>query len=355
MARTAKKRSVKAGLPPGTLVHIGEKTGEVPKIRIVTYSDKGSSVAEVEKPEDCPPLEKDTGGVTWVDIQGVTSPETMARLGEIYRLHPLLLEDIMNTDQRPKIDAYEDYLFLVIKTLSVNSAEKTLGAEQISLVLGRDFVLTFQECRSAILDPLVERLKTGAWRIGKSGADYLAYSLIDIIIDGYFSVLEQLGEWIDILEGEVVSSPTRKTLLSIQQLKREMIFLRRSVWPLREVAGSMERGESVFIQRATRVYLRDIYDHAVETIDTIETYRDMLSSMLDIYLSSVSNRLNEVMKVLTIISTIFIPLTFVAGLYGMNFEHMPELKWSWAYPAVLVLMALISACMVIYFKKKKWF
>jgi magnesium transporter len=227
--------------------------------------------------------------------------------------------------------------------------------EQISIVLGPDYVLSFQERESNIFDPILEHLQNDKGRIRKMGADYLLYSLIDMIIDNYFLILEKLGERVDNLEVQLVTSPKTDTLKTIQKLKREMIFLRRSVWPLREVINSMERGESSLIQSSTYVYLRDIYDHTIQAIDTIETYRDMLSGMLDIYLSSVSYKLNEIMKVLTIVSTIFIPLTFVVGLYGMNFQFMPELKSPWGYPAVLLLMVIVSLSMLYYFKKKKWF
>jgi magnesium transporter len=261
----------------------------------------------------------------------------------------------MNTDQRPKMESYDGYLFIVLKTLFYDEKEKSAVMEQISIVLGADYVLSFQERETNVFDPLLGNLENGKGRIRKMGADYLIYSLIDMIIDNYFIILEKLGERIDDLEAHLVTSPKTETLRSIQKLKKEMIFLRRSVWPLREVINSMERGESSLIQSSTYVYLRDIYDHTIQAIDTIETYRDMLSGMLDIYLSSVSYRLNEIMKVLTIVSTIFIPLTFIVGLYGMNFEFMPELKSHWGYPSVILLMVVISLSMLYYFKRKKWF
>jgi magnesium transporter len=223
------------------------------------------------------------------------------------------------------MESYDSYLFVVLKTLFYDEREKSAIMEQISIVLGTDYVLSFQERETNIFDPILEHLKNGKGRIRKMGADYLIYSLIDMIIDNYFIILEKLGERVDNLEVQLVTSPKTETLKTIQKLKKEMIFLRRSVWPLREVINSMERGESPLIKSSTYVYLRDIYDHTIQAIDTIETYRDMLSGMLDIYLSSVSYKLNEIMKVLTIVSTIFIPLTFVVGLYGMNFKFMPEL------------------------------
>jgi magnesium transporter len=288
-------------------------------------------------------------------VDGIHEAETIEKMGQMFSLHPLLLEDIMNTDQRPKMESYDDYLFIVLKTLFYDEKEKSTITEQISIVLGANYVLSFQERESNVFYPVTERLKNSKGKIKKMGADYLVYSLIDVIIDNYFIILEKLGERVDDLEVQLVTSPKTETLKSIQSLKREMIFLRRSVWPLREVISSMERGESTLIQSSTYVYLRDIYDHTIQAIDTIETYRDMLSGMLDIYLSSVSNKLNEVMKVLTVIATIFIPLTFIVGVYGMNFEHMPELKWRWGYPSIWLLMISIGVFMAFYFRKKKWF
>ena len=354
MTRAPKKRSQKAGLPPGTLVHIGEKVVDSPEITIVNYTDEGCATTCVESVEDCADF-REKPGVTWFNVYGVNQPETIEKMGRIFSLHPLLMEDIMNTDQRPKMEAYDDYLFVVLKTLYYNENEKEIVTDQISFVLGKNYVVSFQERRRGLFDPVRSRLGNGKGRIRKITADFLLYSLIDVIIDNYFVVLEKLGEIVDQLEVRLVASPRTEALQAIQRLKREMIFLKRSVWPLREVIGGMERGESPLIQDSTYLYLRDIYDHTVQAIDIIETYRDTLSGMLDIYLSSVSNRLNEVMKVLTIIATIFIPLTFIVGVYGMNFEFMPELKWRWGYPFVLILMLSVSLFMVHYFKKKKWF
>ncbi len=354
MARVLKNRSKKAGLPPGTLVHIGERLTDKSKITIINYDEEQFLKLEDKTPEEYLPF-KDTTNVTWVNVDGIDQAEMIERIGNTFDLHPLLLEDIMNTDQRPKMEAYDEYLFIVLKALFYDEKEKAIITDQISFILGKQYVISFQERESNLFNAVTERLKNGTWRIRRLGADYLLYSLIDIIIDNYFVILERLGEGIDELEVQLVTSPRTEILKSIQTLKREMIFLRRSVWPLREVINSMERGDSPLIEKTTQIYLRDIYDHTVQTIDTIETYRDMLSGMLDIYLSSVSNRLNEVMKVLTIIATIFIPLTFIVGLYGMNFEYMPELKWRWGYPSILLFMLAIGICMIFYFKRKKWF
>jgi magnesium transporter len=226
--------------------------------------------------------------------------------------------------------------------------------EQISLILGPNFVISFQEKKGTVFNPIRERIRNDKGRIRKMGSDYLAYSLLDLIVDNYFIIMEKLGEKIEFLEEEVVTHPTPETLQTIHHLKREMIFLRKGVWPLREVVSGLERGESSLIKESTRIYLRDVYDHTIQTIDTIETYRDMVSGMLDIYLSSISNRLNAVMKVLTIIATIFMPLTFLAGIYGMNFKYMPELTWKWGYPVLCLIMIGIGIFMLAYFKKKNW-
>jgi len=293
--------------------------------------------------------------VTWVNIDGLHDIEIMEKIGKHFGLHPLVLEDILNTEQRPKIEDFDDYIFVVLKMLYYDENEGEIRAEQISIILGSNFVLSFQERVGDIFNPLRDRIRNAKGRVRKMGPDYLAYSLLDAIVDNYFVVLEKLGEQIEGMEEELVTNPTPETLQRIHNLKREMIFLRKSVWPLREVVSRLERGESPLIKEATGIYLRDVYDHTIQVIDTIETYRDMLSGMLDIYLSSISNRMNQVMKVLTIIATIFIPLTFVAGIYGMNFEYMPELKWHWFYPKAFWLVMLgVAALMLVYFRRKRW-
>jgi magnesium transporter len=238
--------------------------------------------------------------------------------------------------------------------LDYDREESKIKVEQVSLILGENFVISFQETEGDIFNPIRERVRNNKGRVRKMGADYLAYVLIDAVVDNYFLILEALGEQIESMEEELVANPTPETLQTIHNLKREMIFLRKSVWPLRELISGLERGESALIRESTGIYLRDVYDHTIQVIDTVETFRDMLSGMLDIYLSSVSNRMNEVMKVLTIIATIFIPLTFLAGIYGMNFEFMPELRWHWSYPLVWCVMIVIGVAMIFYFKRKKW-
>jgi magnesium transporter len=353
MPKLIKKRSKKAGLPPGTLVHIGEKKAEIPKITIMDYNETRFEERETKTIEECF-IFKDKPTVTWINIGGLHQVEILERLGECYGLHPLVLEDILNTDQRPKMEDYGEYLYIVLKMLNYNDQSSEIEAEQISLILGSNFVFSFQERERDTFNLIRERIRNGKGRIRKMEADYLAYTLLDSIVDNYFIILEKLGEEIEFLEEKLVIRPTPEILRTIHGLKREMIFLRKAVWPLREVISGLERGESSLIKESTRIYLRDVYDHTIQAIDNIETYRDMVSGMLDIYLSSVSNRLNSVMKVLTIIATIFMPLTFLAGIYGMNFKYMPELEWRWGYPAIWLIMVGIGISMLLYFRKKKW-
>ena len=317
------------------------------------YDEAHFQEKEIKTIEECF-LFKDKPTVTWINIDGLHQVEILEKLGECYGLHPLVLEDILNTDQRPKMEDYGEYLYIVLRMFNYNDKSSEIESEQISLVLGPNFVFSFQEREGDTFNPIRDRIRNSKGRIRKMGADHLAYTLLDSIIDNYFIILEKLGEKIEFLEEEVVSRPKSETLQTIHHLKREMIFLRKGVWPLREVISGLERGESSLIKESTRIYLRDVYDHTIQTIDTIETYRDMVSGMLDIYLSSISNRLNAVMKVLTIIATIFMPLTFLAGIYGMNFKYMPELEWRWGYPTVWIAVILISVSMLIYFKKKGW-
>jgi len=353
MPKLIKKRSKKAGLPPGTLVHIGERKAKDLKITLIDYDEVHFQEREIEKIEECFVF-KDRQTVTWINVDGLHQVEILEKLGECYGFHPLMLEDILNTDQRPKMEDYGDYIYIVLKRLSQSNKNNGTMTEQISLIMGSNFVISFQETEGDIFDPIRERIRNDKGRIRKMTADYLAYSLLDSIVDNYFIIMEKLGEKIEFLEEELVTRPTTETLKTIHQLKREMIFLRRAVWPLREVVSGLERGESLLMKESTRIYLRDVYDHTIQVIDTIETFRDMVSGMLDIYLSSISNRLNAVMKVLTIIATIFMPLTFIAGIYGMNFKYMPELEWYWGYPALWLVVVLVGVSMLIYFKKKRW-
>lgn len=353
MKKVVKKRSAKSGLPPGTLVHIGEESDREIKVTVMAFNEKECDERQISAVKECVYF-TDTSLVTWIDVDGLHEIEIIQQVGDCQGLHPLVLEDILNTQQRPKVEDFDDYLYIVLKMLYFREGELT--AEQVSLIVGNNFVISFQEgiCGD-VFAPIRERLRNGKGRIRGMGADYLAYSLMDAIVDNYFIVLEELGERIELLEEAVLADVTPQTARQIHRLKRDMIFLRKSVWPLREVIGALERRETQLVTEAVTVYLRDLYDHTIQVIDTVEANRDMLAGLLDVYLSSVSNRMNAIMKVLTIIATIFMPLTFIAGLYGMNFRHMPELEWIWGYPAVLLLMALVAIGMLQFFRRKKWF
>jgi len=348
-----KKKLKKVGLPPGSIVHIGNKRDEKIKITILDYSEAKFQEKEVKSVGECYP-DKDKSTVTWINIDGVHEMKVIEEIGKHFNLHPLILEDIVDTDQRPKIKDYGDYIFIILKMLYGDKKGNAIKVEQVSLILGKNYIISFQEREGDVFNFIRERIRNDIGRIRKLGADYLAYSLIDAIVDNYFTIIEKLDEEIENLEDKVISRPKPANLRVIHKLRRDLIFLRKSVWPLREVISILQRGESSLILESTNVYLRDVYDHTIQVMDTVETLRDIISGMLDIYLSSASNRMNEIMKVLTIIATIFIPLTFITGIYGMNFKNIPEIKWVWGYPIVLLGMLIIGIVMVIYFKRKKW-
>lgn len=353
MPLALKKRSRKTGLPPGTLMHLGERKSEITRMTLLHYDGPQAVEREIQAVEECLAL-RASQGVCWINVTGLHDVEKLAPFGKVFDLHPLVLEDVLNTDQRPKLEDYGEYIYIVLRQLVNANPQNEIVTEQISLVLGRNFVISFLESESGIFNPVKDRILHNRGRIRQQGADYLAYALMDMAVDNYFSIFEKLGERIEALEELIVSKPAPALMRSLHVLKREMLYLRRSVWPLREVVSGLQRSESPLIQKDTGLYLRDVYDHTIQVIDTLETYRDMLSGMLDIYLSSLSHRLNEVMKVLTVVSTIFMPLTFIAGVYGMNFGSMPELDWRWGYPLVLSLMALVAGGMLVFFRRKKW-
>jgi magnesium transporter len=353
MLKLTKKRSLKTGLPPGSLVYIGDKKAEEAKISVIEFDENRFDKRSLSQIRECFTFKNKTS-VTWIDVDLVNQVDIIEKIGECYGFHPLVLEDILNTDQRPKFEDFGDYIYVVLRILMCNGNNDGIVSEQVSIILGPNYVISFQERELDVFTVLRERLEIGKGRMRKSGADYLAYALIDTIVDNYFVVLEKLGERIEELEEQLIAAPTTAVLNAIHKLKRDMIFMRKSIWPLREVVAALERGDSALINEPTRIYLRDVYDHTIQVIDTMETFRDMLSGMLDIYLSSVNYRLNEVMKILTMIATIFIPLSFIVGVYGMNFKYMPELEWRWSYPAVMLLMLIIGLCMLVFFRKKKW-
>jgi len=353
MPKLFKKSRKKLGLPPGTLVFEGEQKVDKARITLIDYDEANFQEKEVEKIEDCFPF-KDEPTVTWINVDGLHDIELVEKLGKHFDIHPLVLEDIVSVGQRPKMDDFDDYIFVVLKMLSYDEKSGDLLSEQVSLLVGPNFVISFQEREGDVFDSIRQRIRNKKGRIVKRGADYLAYALLDVVVDNYFYILEKVGDRVEVMDEVIVENPDPENLQEIQAMKSEMIFLRKSVWPLREVISGLERSESKLIKKSTDIYLRDVYDHTIQVIDTIETLRDMISGLLDIYMSSISNRMNEVMKVLTIIATIFIPITFIAGIYGMNFEYMPELKFAWAYPVVWFVIIVVIAGMVTYFKRKRW-
>jgi magnesium transporter len=351
--RRRRKGLIKPGLPPGTLIHVGERKTERPKITALRYSEDDLSIKVMDGAAECR-ASMGSKGVLWVNVDGLHDLQLIQSFGEQFGIHPLVLEDICNTTQRPKVEDYGEYLYVVLKMVDYDEARQAIDIEQVSLILMDKCVLTFQEKPGDVFDPVRERLRLSKGLIRKAGADYLAYALLDSVVDRYFLLLEKISDEIEALEEEILETAGGKSIQKLNALKRDMIFLRKTAWPLREILSGLERGKSSLIASDTSIYLRDLYDHAIQIIDSVETLRDILSGMLDIYLSSVSNRMNEVMKVLTIIATVFIPLTFIAGIYGMNFAYMPELEIPWAYPVVLGVMGGIAGAMVLYFRKKKW-
>ncbi|GAB4374471.1 MAG: magnesium/cobalt transporter CorA [Calditrichia bacterium] len=348
-----KKRSKKIGLPPGTMIHVGEKMVEKVSISLIDYDESQWQARELKNVEEALPF-KDTPTTSWLNITGLHDPGVLENIGTYFDIHPLVLEDVLNTDQRPKLDFFDDYLFVVLKMIRYDEENEEVDIEQVSIILGQNYVITFQEREGDIFQSVRERIKDPRSRLRRKGPGYLMYALIDVIVDHYFLVLEKLGETLEELEENVLESPRRSVVQTIHRIKRELLVLRKSIWPLRELISGLLREESDLIDASLDPFFRDVYDHTIQVVDTLETYRDMISGILDLYLSTVSNRMNEIMKVLTIIATIFIPLTFIAGVYGMNFEYMPELKWRWGYFAVLGLMGLIFIGMLIYFRRKKW-
>ncbi len=348
-----RKRARKAGLPSESLVYTGDRTAGAVRISVIDYDADRVVEQDISAVEQCIPF-RDKATVTWVNVDGVHDAAVLEKLGECFGIHRLVIEDIMSTDQRPKAEDFGEYLYVVLKMLTPDDKGDVL-TEQVSVIVGKNFVISFQEgIEGDVLSPIRERIRAGKGKIRKLGADILAYSILDAIVDGYFVVLEEFGEKIDRIEDELIAEPTERTARSIYRLKRELLVLHKSIWPVREVMATLSRRDIDLIGEAAVPYLRDVYDHIVQAIDTVEIFREMLSEMIGIYLAGVSNKLNAIMKVLTVIATIFMPLTFIAGVYGMNFKHMPELEWKHGYAAVWAVMVAIGAGMFLYFKRKKW-
>ena len=347
-------RSKKTGLPPGSIVFTGKKNNEPASLSIFSYNEtsyeeiNNASLAEIKK------IIINEGTKQWLNINGLHDTALIEQIGNLYNLHPLLLEDIVNPNQRPKVDEYDNCMYIVARMIYWDEKFNDLQTEQISFVLHAKGLITFQEKQGDIFDYVKNRIRTGKGRVRKTGTDYLLYALLDNLVDNYFLILEKLGDTMENLEEELFNNPKEKTLKSIHQLKREIIILKKSIWPMRDVINNLYRNENELIKQSTHLYIKDLYDHILQINENIDIYRDMLTSNQEMYMSSISNRMNLVMKVLTIISTIFIPLTFIVGIYGMNFKFMPELSWEYGYPSVWIIMIIISVAMLLYFRNKKW-
>lgn len=352
MPRKFKHRPRKTGLPPGSLVYLGEAQG-ASRIRVINYDKDNIRESKLEDIEDCSTL-KSQPGVTWIDFVGIHEVELVEKIGKCFDLHPLVLEDILAPDQRPKIEEFENYLFLIFKVFHLKKGGQDLEPEQISLVLSPNLLISFRERESELFQPLERRLLNPKDAIRVGGADYLLYALLDVIIDNYFLVVDKAGEGLESLEEKAITNPVPRTIQAIHHLRRKVLMLRENLWGLREVISHLERETSPFISQSLKLYFRDLLDHIFNLMETTETIREILASILDIYLSSVSNRLNEIMKVLTVIATIFMPLTFIVGIYGMNLKYMPEIEWPWTYPVVWGVMIIVAVGMYFYFKRKGW-
>ena len=353
MPKSFRRMASKVGMPPGSLVYTGEREPLTAKITLTRFNDQTVVERKLDAFTECQ-IVTDPGEVTWINVAGLSKIKDLEKLGECFKIHPLVLEDILEVGQRPKVEDYDDYLYIVLNSIQSVGEGKELVAEEISLVLGPHYLLSFYEGEGDLFAPVRERLLQAKGRIRKLGADYLAYALIDLVVDNYFIELEKFSDQVESLEDEVVANPSPQTLRDVHQFKNDMIMLRKSLWPLREVIARLERRESPLIGENLGNYFRDVYDHTIIAIDTVETYRDILSGMLDIYLSSMSNRLNSIMKVLTVIATIFMPLTFITSLYGMNFKNMPELQWEYGYYGVIGIIVVIALSMLEYFRRKQW-
>jgi magnesium transporter len=346
-----RQRSKKSFLPPGTVEADVSLQAQSVVITVLQFNESFIEEKVFYNLSDFKDISS-TSYVTWINVDGIHDASVIEKIGSLYEIHPLTLEDIANTDQRPKFEDYENYVVVMMKMLYYDSE---LHNEQLSVVLKNNVVITFQENHGGdAFYPIRKRLKEAKGRVRKYGADYLCYALIDAVVDSYFNILEVIGDKIELMDEQLIAEPTPDTLQVLHSMKREMIFLRKSVWPVRDMVNSLERSETTLIQPSTDVYLRDVHDHVIRVIETVENYRDLINGMMDIYLSSLSNKMNEVMKVLTIISTLFIPVTFIVGVYGMNFDYMPELRSPYGYGATWLVMLVIMISLLYYFRRKKW-
>ncbi len=353
MAKSKHKRISKKGLAPGTLIFTGQKKMAEVDLTLILYNEQTYEEKSIKSSAEFIELATNFDGVVWLNVDGLHDEKTIEDVCSFADIHRLTIEDLISVDQRPKIDEHTEYLHMVLRMLTMDPDE-TIDYEQLSFILKGNLLITFQEKTGDVFHSVRERIKSESGLIRKKGSDYLLYALIDTVIDHYFVILESLGEKIDDLEVTLLEHPDKTTLNKLHIFRREMLTLRRSVYPLREVISRFEKLENPIIHEDTKIFIRDLYDHTIRVIETIEVLRDMASGLLDLYMNSVSNKMNEVMKVLTIMASIFIPLTFIAGIYGMNFEHMPELHYKYGYFAVWVIMVVLVIGMLIYFKRKKW-
>jgi len=354
MPEHAPSRRAKVGLPPGTLLPTGERRVQQTTLTLIEYTGERFTERVLPDAEACSGLNT-ASAVHWLNVEGLHDVDVIQRVGDLFGLHPLVLEDIVTTGQRPRMEDYGDYIYIVVKMLYRNAADRQIVSEQVSLILGPFGVLTFQEVEGDVFDPIRERIRAAKGRVRSAGADYLAYRLLDAIIDNYFIILEDVNDRVESIQDQVANTPDPAIIHAIHQLKRDIIVLRKALWPVREVVGGLQKCESDLVAQPTEIFLRDAYEHTIQVIDTIETMRDSLASALDIYLSSMSNRMNEIMRVLTVMSTLFIPLTFIVGVYGMNFRHMPELEWRFGYAGVWLVMAATILGMLAFFRRQRWF
>ncbi len=343
----------KAGMPPGSLVHIGQVKTEKPVIDVVEF-DSGNIIEKFDIGVKEASKYLNTPQTTWIKVTGLHNTKMIGDLGEAFGIHPLMLEDILNTAQRPKAELGDNDLFISLKALNKAGLEDEINADQLSFVLRKNLLISFHESDLPLFESLKRRLENPEGRLRKKGPDYLLYALVDIVVDHYFMVIENTGELIDLIEDELFENKGDVVLQKIQSIKRDLLFLKKHIFPLREAVGTLIKTESAVIAEDNQKYYRDVYDHLIQMYETIESYRDLNTGLKDIYLSMLSNRMNQVMKTLTIIATIFIPLTFIVGVYGMNFENMPELGWRFGYWAVWAVMVLISGFMLIQFRRRKW-
>jgi magnesium transporter len=335
------------------MVFIGQRRKDKARINVISYSDTGLKELNDVSVSQCREFAR-SPGVTWINVNGIHDIGLVESLGKSFDLHPLTLEDIVNTQQRLKVEEFPNYVFIVLKMAVFNEAASSVAIEHVSLILGANYVISFQEDEGDVFDTVRDRIRTAKGRIRATASDYLAYALMDAATDHYFQAVERIGDRIEDIDDQILAEPKPEAIQEIHRLKRDILSLRKAIWPLREEIGAIEKSDSAIMHPETKVFWRDLYDHTIQIIDMVETSRDILAGMHDTYLSGISNRTNEIMKVLTIIATIFIPLTFIVGVYGMNFQHMPELKWPFGYAMVWGVILVVGIGLLVYFKRRKW-